>query len=203
MQENLAQRLNRPLARPLFSSRAVRFVLLLLVICSQPTFAYDVGDKAKSFVLTTARGQKIDLAQYAKTKSKRNLLLVFFRTGTCGICKHQLQEIGDHIEQVFALNTAVLGLSLDDAIIQQRVAEELGGRFPLVLDPDAKVVKAFNVMHPQEKLSRPSLFLLGPNMEVLYRYVGQGIQDRPPFATLMDVLKHYSGLVPMRGKAGS
>jgi peroxiredoxin len=174
------------------------FLTILSILVAVPSYALKEGDTVPPFLLPTARGQKINVTTYAKSKQKRNLLLIFFRTGNCGICKHQLQEVADNISTVSDLNTAVLGVSLDDAIVQLRVSEEIGGKYPLLLDPDAKLVKTFDVYNPEEKLSRPSLFLIGPKGKVLYKYVGQGIQDRPPFTTVLEVLKHYSGLVLKR-----
>lgn len=135
---------------------------------------------------------------YAKKEGKRNLLFVFFRTGTCAICIHQLQEFAVALDKIHELNASVLAVSLDDAIVLSRTSEKIQGKIPLLLDPNAKTVKQFGVFNPTESLAFPSLFLVGPDQKVLYRYVGKGLRDRPPTEEVMKVLRHYSGLVPKR-----
>lgn len=151
----------------------------------------------------TATGKKIELASYAKSQGKRNTLLVFFRTGTCGICVHQLEDFASNYDQIQAANAAVLALSLDESIVQTQTSEKLQNKFPLVLDPDAKVTRLFDVLNPQDKLARPSLFLLGPDRKVLFHYVGQAIQDRLPLAKVMEILQHYSGKLPVQSAPGA
>lgn len=148
--------------------------------------------------LPTPMGSKVDVLEFAKQNKKKNLLLVFFRTGTCGICVQQLDEIQSNIQEIRNNNAEVLAISLDDAITMSRTAERIKD-YPLLLDPDGKTVKAFGVFNPDEKLSRPSVYLIGPDKKVLYSYVGRGLSDRPTTATLMQAVKHYSGLMPTKG----
>jgi peroxiredoxin len=161
-------------------------------------YGLEPGEKALPFTLSTATGKKIDILNYAKSQKKRNLLLVFFRTGNCGICVHQLVEFSEQIEAIQKSNAAVLAVSLDDAIVQTRTSETIQNKFPILLDPQGKAIKAYGVYNPAENLSRPSLFLIGPDKKILYRYVGQAIQDRPPLAQVMTILSEYSGTLPRK-----
>ncbi len=163
-----------------------------------PAFAYNDGDTVKKFSAQTASGQKFSVPGYAKTKKKKNLLLVFFRTGNCGVCVSQLVEFSQKLDEMEATNTAVVALSVDDAITQSRTAEKIENKFPILLDPDAEVTKRFDAFNPEEKLARPSLFLLDPKGKILYHYVGKDLHDRPAYPAVLDVLKHYSGSLPTR-----
>ncbi len=158
------------------------------------------GSVVPKLTLMTASGEKIDVNGYAKSRKKKNLLLVLFRTGNCGICVGQLTEFAEHIEEISGANAAVLALSLDDAIVQQRVSEKVNKKFPILLDPDAKTVNLFGTFNPEDKLSRPSSFLIGPDQKILYRYVGQNLHDRPTLATILEVLNHYSGKLPTKDR---
>lgn len=160
--------------------------------------ALSTGDKIPLITLSTAFGEKILLASYARKQGKRNLLLFFFRTGTCGVCVGQLQETALHHEQIMENNAAVLAISLDDAIIQSQTADKISRKFPILLDPDSKTAKLFDVFNPQDKLAKPSIFLIGPDRRILYQHVGKSVYDRPAFAEILRVVKHYSGLLPTR-----
>lgn len=167
-----------------------------MLTASTSSWALSVGDSIPKLSLPTAEGKKINVNGYAKTQKKRNLLLVFFRTGTCGVCLHQLEEIAQNYAQIEAANATVLSLSLDDAMVQKTVSEKINHKFPVMLDPDAKTVNLFGTFNPQDKLSRPSLFLVGPDQKIVYSYIGQSLGDRPPLPKLMEMLTHYSGLLP-------
>lgn len=148
--------------------------------------------------LITGAGKSYDLQKFATQSGKRNLLIVFFRTGTCNVCVTQLRDVAAHYEEILGMNTAVLSLSLDDAIIQKRTSEMIESKFPILLDPDGKTVKAFGVFNPEEKLSRPSIYLVGHDQKVLYHYVGKSLADRPPLAEVLEVVRHYSGGLPAK-----
>ncbi len=148
--------------------------------------------------LITGAGKSYDLQKFAAQSGKRNLLLVFFRTGTCNVCVTQLRDIAGHYDEILGLNAAVLAMSLDDAIVQKRTSEMIENKFPILLDPEGKTVKAFGVYNPDEKLSRPSLYLIGPDHKVLYHYMGKSLADRPPLTEVLDVIRHYSGGLPSK-----
>lgn len=151
------------------------------------------GTVVPKTTLTTAAGEKIELTGYAKTQKKKNLLLIFFRTGNCGICVGQLTDLASHYGDILDRDAALVAISLDDAIVQARTSEKIAKKYPILLDPDAKTVNAFDVFNPQDKLSRPSTFVLGPGGKVLYKYVGMSLTDRPATATILEVLEKWSG----------
>ena len=158
--------------------------------------AFQEGTAVPRTTLSTGRGKKIEITGYAKAQGKRNLLLVFFRTGNCGLCVSQLIEFSQRHREILEANAEILAVSVDDAIIQAQTSEKIESRYPILLDPDAKTTKAFGVFNPQERLAFPATFVVGPDRRVLYRYVGKDLHDRPPFDRVMEVLRHYSGLAP-------
>lgn len=170
--------------------------LIFLALGARPGVALQQGDKAPLVTLSTAKGKKIDVMKYAQDQKKRNLLLVFFRTGTCGICVAQLEEIATEVEKFQGANAAILSVSLDDAIVQSRTSERISDKYPILLDPDGKTAKKFGVYNPEEKLARPSVFLIDSNQKILYGYIGKGLQDRPTTPHLLQMVRHYSGMLP-------
>ena len=182
-------------------NRPAQLVLtLLLFLLGTPSFGdfLKEGETIPKVKLPTFKGKKIDVNGYAKAQGKRNLLLIFYRTGTCNVCVTQLRELASQQGKVREYNAAMLAVSLDGAIVQSRTSEQIAGKIPILLDPGAKTVKAFGVLHPQESLSRPSLYVVGPDQKVLYKYVGMALADRPPTQEVLEVLRHYSGLTPTK-----
>lgn len=183
-------------AQPFRPRISLAGALFLAALFSFPSLGLEDGEKIPSVTLTSYSGEKIAIAGYAKKRKKKNLLLLFFRTGTCSICTQQLHEVASHFDEIEKWNATVLALSLDDAMIQSKTAEKIEKKFPILQDPDAKTVNAFGVFNPEDKLSRPSIFLVGPDRKILYHYVGQAISDRPPLATILQAVQHYSGMLP-------
>ena len=161
------------------------------------------GARIPKAKLTSYKGKTLELTKYAAENGKKNLLIVFFRTGTCNVCVTQLRDVATHYDEISSNNTAVLALSLDDAIVMARTGDMIENKFPLLLDPDGKTVKELGVLNPDEKLSRPSIYLVGPDQKVLYHYVGKSLADRPPFQEVLEVVRHYSGGLAKAKKAGS
>ena len=208
------KRKNQPVLDPVppkasYRERTLRpkrfaFATFLFLFIGTSSFAnLNVGDKIPALTLMTATGKTINVNTYAKKMNKRNLLFVFFRTGTCQVCTQQLAEFAANYSVIEDANATVLAVSLDDAIVQKQVAGLVEVKFPILLDPDAKTVNKFGTFNPADNLSRPSLFLIGPDQKILYSYIGKEIADRPPFPKVVELLNHYSGLLPKTQRAVS
>jgi len=168
------------------------------LLCSGVVRA-DAGlKKIPEMSLITARGQKIQIAKYAKSQGKKNLLMVFFRTGSCGVCVQQLEEFSERIGDIHDANTALLAVSMDDAIIQARTSDKIKKAYPILMDTEGKAAKAFGVFNPAEKLAYPSIFLFDSEGKILYEHRGKSIQDRPTLQTVLQAVRHYSGQLPKR-----
>ena len=68
-----------------------------------------------------------------------------------------------------------------DAVEQNRaMVDKLLLPFPILSDPDAKVIEPWGVLNAAEKgIAKPALFLVLPDRSIAYGYVGQDFTDRP------------------------
>lgn len=61
------------------------------------------------------------------------------------------------------------------------MVEKLILAFPLLSDPEGRVIKEWEVWNEGEGgIAKPSVFLVRPDMWVSYSYVGRDFADRPP-----------------------
>jgi hypothetical protein len=75
------------------------------------------------------------------------------------------------------------------------MVEKLKLPFPLLSDPDAAVISAWDVYDPvggtHGPIARPAIFMVGRDLRVPFEYVGRDFADRPPndqvFASLDSV----------------
>ena len=72
--------------------------------------------------------------------------------------QHRLPEFN-------ARDIRVVGISVDPPEVNRRQAQKLGYTFPLLSDPDAKILRRYDVLHPGAgpkgiDIARPAEFLL-------------------------------------------
>jgi hypothetical protein len=68
--------------------------------------------------------------------------------------------------------------------------------FPLLADPDARVIAAYGVYHEKEQRARPAAFVIGSDLSIAYRYVGRDFADRSLTDELLEALDRVRGVPP-------
>ena len=79
-------------------------------------------------------------------------------------------------------------MSIDDAVMISRTSRELSVKFLLVSDVKRRVIKKFGVLHPNQNMSRPAVFIIDKRGVVRYRQIGKDFTDRPPIKSLVQAL---------------
>jgi peroxiredoxin len=74
----------------------------------------------------------------------------------------------------------LVAISADDASDSRALRERLGLSFPLLSDPDVAVATAYGVAMKRHDFAIPATFLVMPNREVFWQYMGENPSDRPP-----------------------
>lgn len=97
------------------------------------------GQQAPAFSLTSDSGEQVSLADYA---SKKVVVYFYPRANTPG-CTTEACDFRDSLEQLNGQNIEVVGISPDkpEALAKFREDHELN--FPLLSDPDHKVMAAY------------------------------------------------------------
>ena len=79
-----------------------------------------------------------------------------------------MRSFQQRLPEFEARGVSVVGISVDPPDINQRQSQKLGYTFPLLSDPNAKVIRRYDVLHPGvgpkgEDIARPAEFLLDSN----------------------------------------
>jgi peroxiredoxin len=75
---------------------------------------------------------------------------------------------------------AVAGISVDPVENNRAMVEKLLLPFPLLSDPEGRVIKDWGVWNDADGgLARPSIFAIKKDGSVVWRYVGVDYADRP------------------------
>ena len=96
-----------------------------------------------------------------------------------------------------ARGVRVVGISVDSPEVSQRHSQKLGYAFPLLSDPDAKIIRRYDVLHPGAgpkgvDIARPAEFLLDPNGIVRWVNLTENIAVRARPEQVLEALNQLS-----------
>jgi peroxiredoxin len=79
-----------------------------------------------------------------------------------------LRSFEQRLPEFEARGIRVVGISVDPPDVNKRQSQKLGYTFPLLSDPEAKVIRRYDVLHPGAgpkgvDIARPAEFLLDLN----------------------------------------
>ena len=108
------------------------------------------GDSAPAFTGKDANGNKISLADY---KGKR-LVLYFYPQDDTPTCTVQACNLRDNISLLKKEGFSVVGVSPDDGKSHGKFEKKFGLPFPLVADPDHKIIDKYGVWGEKQLYGR-------------------------------------------------
>ena len=81
------------------------------------------------------------------------------------MCNSELRSFQHRLSEFDARGVRVVGISVDPPDVNKRQSQKLGYTFPLLSDPDAKVIRRYDVLHSGAgpkgaDIARPAEFLL-------------------------------------------
>lgn len=97
------------------------------------------GSKAPDFTLKDGEGKDVTLS---KLKGKKVVLYFYPRDDTPG-CTTEACEFRDNLARVKKKGALVFGISKDDEKSHQKFAEKFQLNFPLLSDPEGKVIEKY------------------------------------------------------------
>ena len=66
---------------------------------------------------------------------------------------------------------------------------QLGLTYPVLSDSSRKYIQDYNVLHPQEGIARPAMFVVDREGIVRWQDVGMNAADRPPIGEVLEQLR--------------
>ena len=89
-----------------------------------------------------------------------------------------------------------MAVSVDDLEQSRALVERLGLSFPLGLDEDRTLTKAFGVYDPANDIAWPALFLIGPDGVVRWRSLAETYTVRPASQMILDAADGLGASAP-------
>ena len=85
-------------------------------------------------------------------------------------------------------DSKLIAISTDGNDEVNRSISELGIKFLIISDKQRKIIRLFGVLHPDEGISRPAVFVIDKKNFIRYRNIGKDYTDRPPVKLLVQIL---------------
>jgi peroxiredoxin len=167
--------------------------LLLLAALSIALYAQtgpEVGSAIPPFEAKDQNGQTQSLKSIAGPKGA---LLVFHRSADwCPFCKMQLVELQRDLPRLKAEGIGLAAISYDSVEILKSFAARRGITFPLLADPDSKIIRAFGILNesapkntPFWGVTRPGTYLVNPDGIVLSKRFSDDAAERDTAAEVL------------------
>lgn len=170
-----------------------------------------VGRPAPDFTMETALGNGQDFGTVSLSDYRGKwLVLFFYPLDFTFVCPTEITALSQAYEQFKALNTEILGVSVDSkhshrAWINTPVSENGLGQlnFPLASDITKTVARDYGVLIEEEGVALRGLFIIDPEGELKYQVVNHNDVGRSVEETLRVLQALQSGgLCPMNWKPG-
>ena len=87
------------------------------------------------------------------------------------------------------MGAEIVALSADTPEQARLTVSELGITYSILSDSSRTHIRAYDVLHPQEGIARPSLFVLDRDGVVRWQYVGMSAADRPALGDVLEQLR--------------
>jgi peroxiredoxin Q/BCP len=111
------------------------------------------GTKAPAFRLPASTGDTVKLSDYA---GRIVVLYIYPRDATPG-CTTEAREFQAALPELHALGAEVLGVSKDTIDSHCKFADKLGLAFPLLSDPDGKMIESYGAWGEKNMYGRTSM----------------------------------------------
>ena len=130
------------------------------------SFGLDVGQKAPAFSARDQFGREQTLESL---KGSRGTVLLFYRSADwCPYCKGQLIQLQSAKARFEKEGLQLAGVSYDSEAILKFFSDRRKIEFPLLSDPDSKIIRAYDVLNSEavgqnKGMSRPGYFFIDTN----------------------------------------
>jgi len=158
-----------------------------------PSFAErygpSVGAKAPPIAALDQSGKPRDFASLAGPKG---LWILFTRSADwCPFCKSQLVELSTQAAAIRKLGYGVAALSYDQPAALAHFANRRQIQYPLLSDPDSKVIDAFGIRNENIKdgfakgVPHPGMFLIDGNGRIEAKYFEEDYRERITVSSIL------------------
>jgi thioredoxin-dependent peroxiredoxin len=125
----------------------------------------EVGAEAPDFTLPASDGGTVRLSSF---RGRRNVVLIFYPRDSTPGCTRQLCAARDDAARYEAAAAVRFGVNPGSAASHQRFAEKHGFDFPLLVDAEREVARAYGVVAAAGKKVHRTVYAIGTDGRVAF-----------------------------------
>ncbi|AOS43838.1 Putative peroxiredoxin [Lacunisphaera limnophila] len=151
-----------------------------------------VGETAPDFTLASSAGGSLSL----KTALAQGpVALIFVRSADwCPFCRRQLEDLQTARAAIEAAGVQLIAVSYDAPATGAAAAKKLGLIYPLLADPDSKVISAYGILNHEVSgkgagIAHPVAYILDRQGVIRAKLMRDNYRDRPESAELIAAAK--------------
>lgn len=129
------------------------------------------------------RGEDEGAFDLAELRGRR-VLLIFYRSATCGLCIQQLKNLSEAAEAYDKFDAEIIALTADPPEVNRRTAEILELGFPIV-SVDIDTMVSWGVWPAGSTRPHPAAFIIDEEGRIRFVQVGRTAADRASDVTLI------------------
>lgn len=175
---------------------AGRFARLALLLLAAPAAAQDVPgpDVGTPFPHPLrAPDQHGEHQTLSSLMGERGVALFFVRSADwCPICKGQLRDVNERVDEFRELGINVASISVDEVGLLAGFASSQGIRYTMLADPDGSINEALGIRDDQYPVGsaeygvpRPTIYVLDRRGTIRQRYMEPTFRTRPDLDTVL------------------
>jgi peroxiredoxin (alkyl hydroperoxide reductase subunit C) len=147
--------------------------------------AAQVGDQAPDFTAKATEKREITLSSY---RGRKNVVLAFFPFVFSPVCSEQIPAYSQNIERFRALETEVLGVSVDSHWAQGAWVKAYGIQIPVVSDFSKEIARSYGALHPGGMTQR-AIVIIDKKGKITCRKVEEDLGQVPDLEQIFAELK--------------
>jgi peroxiredoxin Q/BCP len=153
------------------------------------------GRKAPDFTLTDAAGKRVSLSDFAG----KDVIVYFYPKDDTPGCTKEACGFRDLWRDLLKTGAVVLGISADDAESHRKFADKYKLPFPLLSDPDRKVMEAWGAYGEKMMYGKKTKGVIRSSV-----WIGPDGTVRKHWARVADAAKHPAQVLDLlRGGAAA
>lgn len=133
------------------------------------------------------RGSLSDGGNFNLADSDGLVVLVFYRSADCGLCRLQLDNAQRHLEGYQYEDARLIGVTLDFPEVSRGLVESAGISFPLV-SVDPVYFEAWGALPAPTGAPLPATYIVDDGI-VRFRHIGRNAADRTTDAGVLTVIE--------------
>jgi peroxiredoxin len=145
----------------------------------------EVGNPAPGFTLRTVGGKDVSLEDF---QGKKNVVLYFYPRDDTPGCTKEACNFRDNLPNIEALNTEILGVSVDGLDSHAKFSEKYNLNFTLLSDEDKEVSKQYGVLNEEKGTDRRVTFII--DKEGVLRHVFSTVKVDVHTDEVLEVLEN-------------